>query len=49
MNAFDKVLKHIQNTPDNGHAIKNIQNIKSLTIAQKNIEKMMREVKLPEK
>ena len=49
MNAFDKVLTRIQNAPVNGHSLKNTKNIKSLAKANKEIEKMMRAVKLEEK
>ena len=45
MSAFNKVLERIKNAPVNGHALKNIQNIKSLVKANKEIEKMMRNEK----
>jgi len=46
MNAFNKVLERIHNTPVNGHALRNTQNIKSLTKANKEIEKIMRQSRL---
>jgi hypothetical protein len=43
--VFTKVLEKIQNNLLNGHALANIENRKSLVIANKEIEEMMKCVK----
>ncbi|MFA6191157.1 MAG: hypothetical protein WC665_02295 [Sulfurimonas sp.] len=40
MNVFNVVLEQMKNVPLNGHAVRNIENIKSLTIAKEEIEGM---------
>lgn len=45
MSAFNKVLERIQNTPLNGHALRNIENVKSLTAARAEIEEIFLKAK----
>ncbi len=40
MSVFYKVLEQIKNESLNGHATRNIENIKSLTMAKEEIEEM---------
>ncbi len=42
MSAFDKIVKQIKNPPQSGHVLGNIKNIKSLTQAKDEIEKMLK-------
>lgn len=40
MSVFYKVLEQIKNEAPNGHAVRNIENIKSLTMAKEEIEEI---------
>ena len=42
MSAFNKVLEKIQRNPLNGHALRNIENNKSLAKAKREIENMIK-------
>ena len=42
MKAFDKIQAIITNSPQNGHALRNIENKESLTKAKKEIELMLK-------
>ena len=41
MNAFNTIFALMQGGHINGHLLRNIQNVKSLAIANKEIEEMM--------
>lgn len=42
MKAFDKIQAIINSSPQNGHALRNIENKESLTKAKKEIELMLK-------
>ena len=49
MSAFSKVLEVMKSGPINGHALKNILNIKSLSKAKQEIEDIIKNKKILEK
>lgn len=42
MRVFEKVLAIIVNNPQNGHALRNIENVRSLAKAKKEIELLLK-------
>jgi hypothetical protein len=46
MSVFNVVLELMKNVPLNGHAVRNIENIKSLTMAKEEIEGILTKERL---
>lgn len=45
MEAYLKVLELIQSKPQNGHAVNNAKNVKSLTIVNREIEQILKDTR----
>ena len=46
MGTYERCFKHVKPTKENGHALRNIDNIKSMKKAKKEIEEMIKCQKL---